>query len=61
LSEGTAGASPFHAVYINLAGGSFSPPTTVVGTSGQDLGTANAIFRVTGDNLPVELMQFSAE
>jgi hypothetical protein len=61
LSAGTAGASPFHGVYINLAGGAFSPPTATVGTTGQDLGTANALFRVTGDNLPVELMTFSAE
>ncbi|RLE26854.1 MAG: hypothetical protein DRJ65_04610 [Acidobacteria bacterium] len=62
----TAGAPPkagqqaFHGAYINLAGGDFTPPTTNVASTGVNL-NANAIFRVTGDNLPVELMSFSAE
>jgi len=59
LTEGATGA-PFHGVYINLSGGSFAPPTTQVASTGQNL-SANAIFRVTGDNLPVELMGFTAE
>ncbi len=59
LTEGATGA-PFHGVYINLTGNYFTPPTTQVASTGQNL-AANAIFRVTGDNLPVELMGFTAE
>jgi hypothetical protein len=33
----------------------------VLGTSGVDIPSRNAIFRVTGDNLPVELMGLSVE
>jgi len=54
------GQTTFHGAYINLAGGLFAPPTTQVSSTGQNL-NSNAIFRVTGDNLPVELMSFSAE
>lgn len=54
------GVQLFHGAYINLSGGAFTPATTAVMSSGQSIPT-NAIFRVTGDNLPVELMSFSAE
>lgn len=62
LTQGTAGVGPpFHGVTVVLNGGVFSPPTTLVNSTGQDLGTANAIVRVTGDNLPVELMKLGVE
>ena len=62
LTQGTGGVGPpFHGVTVNLNGGVFSPPTTLVNSTGQDLGTANAIVRVTGDNLPVELMNLDVE
>ncbi|MCP4898167.1 MAG: hypothetical protein GY906_14435 [bacterium] len=52
----------FHAVRIPLAGGVFSPPTmTVAGTGTAISPAANAIFRVTGSNLPVELMSFDVK
>ncbi|MCK5379393.1 MAG: hypothetical protein KAJ78_08305, partial [Acidobacteria bacterium] len=54
------GGLPYHGAYINLSGGTFVPPTTQVASTGVNL-DANAIFRATGDNLPVELMSFSAE
>ena len=61
LTAGTSNAAPFHGVTIPLAGGAFTPPTTFVNSTGNDLGTANAIVRMTGDNLPVELMKFDVE
>jgi hypothetical protein len=61
LTAGTPGAAPFHGVTIPLAGGAFSPPTTFVNSTGNDLGTANAIVRATGDNLPVELMKIDVD
>ena len=51
----------FQGAYIDLVPGSvFLPPTTNVASTGVNF-PANAIFRVTGDNLPVELMSFNAE
>ncbi|MEM8961915.1 MAG: hypothetical protein AAGD38_10565 [Acidobacteriota bacterium] len=46
---------------INFTSPSFVPTITGVASSGQALGATNAIFRVTGDNLPVELMSFSID
>lgn len=49
----------FHAFRVPLAGGTFVPPTTVVAAGVGPIPATNALFRVTGDNLPVELMEFS--
>jgi hypothetical protein len=49
----------FHAFRIPLAGGTFLPPTTMVAAGVAPIVGINAIFRVTGDNLPVELMELS--
>ncbi|MBZ0115134.1 MAG: hypothetical protein K8J08_21945 [Thermoanaerobaculia bacterium] len=51
----------FHGAAIQLAAGGFTPTTTVVATGAIADFTQNAIFRVTGDNLPVELMNFGVE
>jgi hypothetical protein len=51
----------FHGAAVQLAGATFTPPTTVVATGVITDFTQNAIFRVTGDNLPVELMNFDVE
>lgn len=63
----TAGASPAPAVpgrgqRINFTSANFVPTINTVATSGQALpGNVNAIFRVTGTNLPVELMRMEVE
>lgn len=49
----------FHAFRIPLVGGTFIPPTTMVAGGVAPIAGINAIFRVTGDNLPVELMELS--
>lgn len=41
--------------------GPFIPTVTVVPNTGTAIAGTNAIFRVTGDNLPVELMTFSID
>ncbi len=51
----------FHGHRVPFTSGAFVPTITTVAGSGVSLGTVNAIFRVTGDNLPVELMRFAAE
>ena len=61
LTEGTSDpGSGFNAVRL-LFTGPFSPAVTTVGTTGLAIANQNAIFRATGDNLPVELMQFEIE
>lgn len=64
LTQGTSPAPPTtarRAARINFTSASFVPTITQVGTTGADIAGVNAIFRVTGDNLPVELMQFGVE
>ena len=62
LSAGTMDPGMgFHAFRVPLAGGTFIPPTTMVTAGVAAIPGGNAIFRVTGDNLPVELMELSAE
>jgi hypothetical protein len=46
---------------VNFTSSAFVPLIQTVNSTGQDLGNLNAIFRVTGDNLPVELMRLSVE
>jgi hypothetical protein len=50
------GGFGFHGMNINLNGGGFARNATVF--PGQPY---NAIFRVTGPNLPVELMNFAVQ
>ena len=51
----------FHGFRVPFNSATFLPTITTVAGTGQPLGTVNAIFRVTGDNLPVELMSFGVE
>jgi hypothetical protein len=51
----------FHAFRVPFNSGSFVPTIMTVAGAGTAIGTQNAIFRVTGDNLPVELMNFGVE
>lgn len=60
LTNGT-GPSEFRAARVNFNSGVFVPTVNTVASTGQDIANVNAIFRVTGDNLPVELMDFSIE
>ena len=61
LTEGNT-ATVFRGARVNWAGtGMFIPTVTQVNSVGQDFGDTNAIFRVTGENLPVELMGFSVD
>jgi hypothetical protein len=60
LSAGTMDPGlGFHAFRIPLAGMTFSPPTTMVTAGVAPIAGGNALFRATGDNLPVELMELS--
>lgn len=63
LTQGAGGGGGplFRAARVNFTSPSFIPTITVVGSTGANLAGINAIFRVTGDNLPVELMQFDVE
>ncbi|MEL7059646.1 MAG: hypothetical protein AAGN46_06425 [Acidobacteriota bacterium] len=63
LTMGSSPAPPVSSrgARINFTSGSFVPNITSVTSTGQDLVRQNAIFRVTGDNLPVELMGFSID
>lgn len=49
------------AARINFTTSPFVPLINTVASTGADIAGINAIFRVTGDNLPVELMQFGIE
>jgi hypothetical protein len=51
----------FHGFRVPFATANFVPTATTVAGTGTSLGNVNAIFRVTGDNLPVELMSFGIE
>jgi hypothetical protein len=62
----TMGASPTppvpsRAFRVPLMGMVFLPPTTMVAAGVVPIPGTNAIFRVTGDNLPVELLNFEAQ
>jgi hypothetical protein len=49
------GGQGFHGMNINLGGSGFNPAATVTGVP------FNTIFRATGNNLPVELMNFDVQ
>jgi hypothetical protein len=51
----------FHGIRVPFNSASFLPTITMVAGAGTSFATQNAIFRVTGDNLPVELMNFGVE
>ena len=51
----------FHGIRVPFATANFVPTVTTVASPGVALGNVNAIFRVTGDNLPVELMSFGID
>ena len=57
----TAGGGAPHAARLNFVSGTFIPTVAVLATSGVPIAGVNAIFRVTGDNLPVELMRLEVE
>jgi hypothetical protein len=63
LTMGSAPAPPVpsRAIRVPLMGGVFVPPTTMVASGVAAIPAVNAIFRVTGDNLPVELMNFDVK
>jgi hypothetical protein len=63
LTQGAGGGGGplFRAARINFNSGAFVPTINMVNSQGADIAGVNAIFRVTGDNLPVELMQFEVE
>jgi len=52
----TAGPLGFHGMNINLGGSGFNPAATVAPGN-----SFNTIFRATGNNLPVELMNFDVQ
>jgi hypothetical protein len=59
LSAGTMDPGMgFHAFRVPLSGMTSVPPTTMVPAGVAPIPGGNALFRVTGDNLPVELMEF---
>ncbi len=51
----------FHGFRVPFNSAAFLPTIVTVPGTGEPLATINAIFRVTGDNLPVELMSFGVE
>ncbi|MEM9554316.1 MAG: hypothetical protein AAGC60_08665 [Acidobacteriota bacterium] len=62
LTQGSGPApSDTRAARVNFTSASFVPTITNVASTGSDMGSFNAIFRVTGDNLPVELMSFDVD
>ncbi len=58
---GGGGGPVFRAARVNFSTGSFVPTVNTVASVGADIAGVNAIFRATGDNLPVELMQLAGE
>jgi hypothetical protein len=58
---GAGGGPEFRAARVNFTSAAFVPTIETVATVGANIAGVNAIFRVTGDNLPVELMQFGVE
>jgi len=63
LTEGANPAPPVagRGARVNFTSPVFVPTVNTVASTGQSLGGVNAIFRVTGDNLPVELMRFDVD
>lgn len=63
LTQGTGGGGGplFRAARVNFNSASFVPTIQTVASTGADIAGINAIFRATGDNLPVELMQLDVE
>jgi hypothetical protein len=62
LTQGSTNpGSGFNAVRLPFTSGSFVPTLTAFAGTGTAIANTNAIFRVTGDNLPVELMTFGIE
>jgi hypothetical protein len=60
LSAGTVDPGMgFHAFRVPLVATTLPPPTTMVASGVAPIPSTNALFRVTGDNLPVELMELS--
>ncbi len=57
----TSGNGNPNAVHMVWTSGSFIPVVATIGTTGADIPNVNAIFRATGKNLPVELMQFEVD
>ncbi len=51
----------FHGLRVPFTSASFVPSVMTVAGAGTVITGQNSIFRVTGDNLPVELMSFEAE
>lgn len=51
----------FHGIRVPFAVGMFTPAVNTVAGAGTNIAGVNAIFRVTGNNLPVELMNFGVE
>lgn len=61
LTQGTSTiGNGVHGARIQFSDGTFVPTVTSVASSGVDF-SQNAIMRATGDNLPVELMNFSID
>lgn len=61
LTQGTATiGNGLHGVRVQFADTAFVPTVATVASSGVDF-NQNAIMRATGDNLPVELMNFSID
>ncbi|MEM6795570.1 MAG: hypothetical protein AAF725_16445 [Acidobacteriota bacterium] len=62
LTEGaTDPGQGFNAVRVPFTSGAFIPSLTTFGSAGTAIPNRNAIFRATGDNLPVELMSFEVQ
>jgi hypothetical protein len=61
LTQGTSPPPPVasRAARIPFTSGVFVPTITQVNSTGSNIPGVNAIFRVTGDNLPIELMEFT--
>lgn len=63
LTQGASPAppNPSNAARIPFTSPAFVPTVTQVASTGSDIQGVNAIFRATGDNLPVELMKFNVD
>lgn len=51
----------FHAIRVPFNDAMFVPTVTMVAGAGSAIANVNAIFRVTGDALPIELTKFAAD
>ena len=62
LTQGTATIGQgFNAVRLPFTSATFLPTVTTLATSGTPIANRNAIFRATGNNLPVELIGFKVK